>query len=316
MYANRRRVGMQSNVFAALLAVSLVGAVGAVPVGALSDGSGGLSYGGNDTAPGEQFAGSVSVGEAEVENEVDERAFEHRLNRAANDSQRAAIVAAELDETETRLAELREQRAALQTAFENGEISRQEYRVRTAKLAAELSGVEQIANRSESAAAGIPNETLAANGVDAERIDELRSNASELRGGEVAEIARNVAGPNAGASPGERPPEAGNRSEAGRSEAGRSEAGGQGDRGGAGEDARAGTETGSRADGVNGTANGDTTATENGTAASGTESSPSDAGDAGSGSDAGGSGSDETTTDTETGGPSGDNATTETEQSR
>lgn len=311
MYANRRRVGMQSNVFAALLAVSLVGAVGAVPVGALSDGSGGLSYGGNDTAPGEQFAGSVSVGEAEVENEVDERAFEHRLNRAANDSQRAAIVAAELDETETRLAELREQRAALQTAFENGEISRQEYRVRTAKLAAELSGVEQIANRSESAAAGIPNETLAANGVDAERIDELRSNASDLRGGEVAEIARNVAGPNAGASPGERPPEAGNRSEAGRSEAG-----GQGDRGGAGEDARAGTETGSRADGVNGTANGDTTATENGTAASGTESSPSDAGDAGSGSDAGGSGSDGTTTDTETGGPSGDDATTETEQSR
>lgn len=313
MCANPRRVGMQSNVFAALLVVLLVGAVGAVPVGALSDGSGGLSYGGNDTAPGEQFAGSVSVGEAEVENDVDERAFEHRLNQAANDSQRAAIVAAELNETDARLAELREQRAALKTAFENGEISRQEYRVRTAKLAAELSGVEQIANRSDSAAARIPNETLAANGVDAERIDELRSNASELRGGEVAEITRNVAGPNAGGSPGKRPSEAGNRSEAGRSQAG-----GQGDRGGAGEGAQAGSESGSQTDGANGTENGDTTATENGTATSGTESSPSESDDAGSGTDTGdsSSGSDGTTTDTETGGPSGDDTATETEQSR
>ncbi|WP_430505946.1 DUF7096 domain-containing protein [Haloparvum sp. PAK95] len=304
---------MQSNVFAALLAVLLVGAVGAVPVAALSDGSGGLSYGGNDTAPGEQFAGSVSVGEAEVENDVDERAFEHRLNQAANDSQRASIVAAELNETEARLAELREQRAALKTAFENGEISEREYRVRTAKLAAELSGVEQIANRSASAAAGIPNETLAANGVDAERIDKLRSNASELRGGEVAEIARNVAGPNAGGSPGERPNQAGNRSEAGRSDAG-----GESDRGGTEAGEQAGTESGSQADDAGGVSDGETTATENGSATSGTESSPSDSGDAGSGTDTGGSsdGSDGTTTETESGGSSGADTTTETEQSR
>lgn len=299
---------MQRNVFAALLAVLLVGAVGAVPVGTLSDGSGGLSYGGNDTAPGTQFAGSVSVGEAEIENDVDERAFEHRLDQAATDSQRAAIIGGELDETETRLTELREQREALKTAFENGEISRQEYRVRTAKLAAELSGVEQIANRSGAAAAGIPNETLAANGVDAERIDRLRSNASELRGGEVADIARNIAGSSAGAAPGERPTEAGNRSEAG----------GQGDRGGTGESEQAGTETGSQAGGSYGTSDGDTTATENDTATSGTESSPSDSGDTGSGSDAGGSSSDSdgSTTDTETDGSPGDGTTTDTEQSR
>lgn len=294
---------MERKVFAVVLtAVMLVGAVGAVPVGALSDDSGGLSYAGNDSAPGEQFAGTVSVGEAEVENDVETRAFGHRLQQAENDSERAAIIGAELNETEAELAELREQREALKTAFENGEISEREYRVRTAKLAAQLSGVEEITNKSESAAAGIPAETLAANGVDAERIDELRSNASELRGGEVAEIARNIAGPNAGGSPGERPAEAANRSADGGPDD--RKGGSDGDAPGQGSD---GTEDGDTA----GSTSGDDASTENGTSADGTESS-AETGEDGSSSDGGtdGDGS-SSAAGTET---SSDDQPTETEQ--
>lgn len=306
---------MQRNVFAAVLTVVLlVGAVGAVPVGALSDNGGGLSYAGNDTAPGEQFAGSVSVGEAEVENDVEQRAFGHRLQEAENDSERAAIIAEKLNETEKELAELREQRAALEEAYLNGEISEREYRVRTAKIAATLSGIEGTANKSAAAAAGIPNRTLAANGVDAERIDQLRSNASELRGGEVAEIARNIAGPNAGGSPGERPSEAANRSEAG----GPDERGNGSDAGEGGQDSG---ETGSQGgtDTADGTSDGDGTTTETGTATDGADSSSSGSSGDGDGSGtADGDGTDTGTADgdgTDTAGSNTDGTTTETEQS-
>lgn len=290
---------MQRNVFAVVLtAVLLVGAVAAVPVGALSDNGGGLSYAGNDTAPGEQFAGTVSVGEAEVENDVEERAFANRLSEADNDSERAAVIAAELNETEDRLAELREQREQLRTAYENGEISEREYRVKTAKLAAQLSGVEEITNRSETAAAGIPNGTLAANGVDTERIDRLRSSASELRGGEVADIARNIAGPNAGGSPGERPDEAANRSEAG----GPDDRAGGGDRGegqqSGTDEARTGTENGAR-DGTESAADANSGGATTESGPDGTESSTT-----ADGSDADGSGTDDGT-NTEDGGSSG-----------
>lgn len=308
---------MKRNVcLAALTAVLLVGAVGVVPVGALSDDGGGLSYGGNDTAPGEQFAGSVSVGEAEVENDVEQRAFSHRLNEADNDSERAAVIAAEVTETEERLAELRDQRETLRTAYENGEISEREYRVKTAKLAAQLSGVEAVANRSESAAAGIPNETLGANGVDAARIDQLRSNASDLRGGEVADIARDIAGPNAGGSPGGRPTEAANRSEAGGPDnrAGDSEAG-DGQQGGSDgartgtDNARNGTETDAQ-DGTSGdTGANDDTSTESGTDGSESSATEDDSDTAGSGTDGGTITEDDNTSGTETEGSTTDEPT-------
>lgn len=292
-----RQIDMQTKAFAMVLtAVLLVGAIGAVPVGALSDDGGGLTYAANDTAPGEQFSGSVSVGEAEIENDVERRAFGHRLANASNDSERAAVIAETLENNEKRLEELRTQRESLKTAYENGDVSKREYRVRTAKLAAQLSGVEGMANKSESAAGNIPDETLAANGVDADRIERLRSNANELRGGEVSEIAQTIAGPNAGGPPGERPEKAANRSEAG----------GPDERENGGSDAA--EDRGGSSDGENGTNRADGTDTMNSTET--TEDS-----------DAGGSGgSDDSTKGTDTdSGPSGteteDETATETEQS-
>lgn len=207
---------MKRPIIAVLLAVAVL--VGAGPGAALAGNAVGQTDGtetdGTETengtvAPGEQFGGSVSVGEAEVEGELDVHAFDRRVEEAPDDDARAAVVANAVNGTTERLAELRERRDELRERHENGTISESEYRVRTARLAAELSTAERVANKSASVAEGIPNETLAANGVDAERIETLRSEARDLRGGEVAEIARGIAGGNAGGSPGSPPADRG-----------------------------------------------------------------------------------------------------------
>lgn len=195
--------------------LAVVALLGAGSVGALDDGTESLTYAAaeNDSAtPGEQFAGSVGVGHSEVEGEVDARAFEKRLGAAEDDDERAAVLADQLNRSEQRLNELQEQRAELRDARDAGEISEREYRIRITSLAADVAGVERMANSSVAAAEGIPDETLAANGVDVERIEDLRTNARDLRGGEVSEIARTIAGEGAGgapnAPPGERGPPA------------------------------------------------------------------------------------------------------------
>ncbi|GAB3422074.1 hypothetical protein GCM10027435_26350 [Haloparvum alkalitolerans] len=207
---------MKRSILAVLLAVAVL--AGAGPVAALAGNAVGQAEGtetdgaGNESdgvAPGEQFGGSVSVSEAELEGELDVRAFDRRVAEAPDDDARAAVVAGAVNGTAERLAELRERRNELRERHENGTMSEGEYRVRTARLAAELSTAERVANRSAAVADGLPNETLAANGVDAERIETLRSEARDLRGGEVAEIARGIAGANAGGSPGSPPADRG-----------------------------------------------------------------------------------------------------------
>ncbi|WP_058366819.1 DUF7096 domain-containing protein [Haloparvum sedimenti] len=207
---------MKRSILAVLLAVAVL--AGAGPVAALAGNAVGQADGteanGTETesggvAPGEQFGGSVSVSEAELEGELDVRAFDRRVAEAPDDDARAAVVAGAVNGTAERLAELRERRNELRERHENGTMSEGEYRVRTARLAAELSTAERVANRSAAVADGLPNETLAANGVDAERIETLRSEARDLRGGEVAEIARGIAGANAGGSPGSPPADRG-----------------------------------------------------------------------------------------------------------
>lgn len=208
--------------------VMVLGTIGAASAGAVSGGSVGFAdahdasaaENGSEMAPGEQFSGSVSVGEAEAEGEIDARAFDKRAAAADGDDALAGVVADQLNRSEERLAALQDRREELSERHDAGEITDREYRVRTAKLAAETASVERMANRSADAAAGIPTDILAANGVDAERIGQLRENASELRGGEVAEIAQGIAGGGAGGAPnapaGERGPNsAGSAADAG-----------------------------------------------------------------------------------------------------
>jgi hypothetical protein len=63
-----------------------------------------------------------------------------------------------------------------------------------AKLSAETETQRQQLNQSNATAAELPEETLEANGVNATAIRTLMHDANEIRGGDVAEIARSIAG--------------------------------------------------------------------------------------------------------------------------
>lgn len=194
----------------AVLAVAVVAAPAAALAGA--EGSAPQDDENESVAPGERLAGVVGVQDAEIDGEIEERTFGHRVAAAASDEARASVVADEITDTEERLAALEQRRAGLEQARDNGSISEGRYRAEIARVAAETRTVRRMANASEDAAAGIPADVLEANGVNPDAIRALRDRAGNLSGPEVAEIARSIAGENPGApaaddaGPGDRGP--------------------------------------------------------------------------------------------------------------
>ena len=182
----------------------VVGAAGAGPVGTVvaQDGPN-ASDGGNETdaangtvdlSPGEQLSGVVGVQGAEVEGEIESRAFDVALRQADNETERARVVAERLNRTEARLAELKERQRELRERRDAGELSQGAYAARTATTTARVESVARGLNRSADAAAELPAAARGERGIDDERLSELRERADELRGPEVAAIARGVAG--------------------------------------------------------------------------------------------------------------------------
>lgn len=102
--------------------------------------------------------------------------------RSAPPAERPAVVENHSDRLAERLDELRDERAAL--AEENNSSTAREARL--AAIATRISNVERALNTTE--------ERAIETGVDTEALAELRANASELSGEEVAEIARGLAG--------------------------------------------------------------------------------------------------------------------------
>ncbi len=199
---NRQATIAISLVLIALLAViPAAAAVGSGPL-AQSDGNTAQlneSADENETKPGEQFAGVVGVQKAEIDGEVEARSFGLQVAQADSNESRANLVDERLENNEARLEKLQAQQEALREQREAGELSEGQYRARMAQLAVEIRSIERTTNESAAAAEGIPTELLAERGVDAERISTLRTQASELRGPEVREIARGIGGDRAGA---------------------------------------------------------------------------------------------------------------------
>ncbi|QIO21293.1 hypothetical protein [Haloarcula sp. JP-L23] len=149
-------------------------------------------------APGAQFAGAVGVQGAELGGEVEARAYGISVAKANTDNARAAVVAEETGELEVRLEALRQRKAALQQARENGSMSEGEYRARMAQLHAETRTVERLATQTNETASTLPAEALEAEGVDMAAVRSLADRSEELTGPEVAEIARSIAGNDVG----------------------------------------------------------------------------------------------------------------------
>jgi len=148
--------------------------------------------------PGATFAGVVGVQGAEVEGEVAQRSLDQRLAAAGSNTSKASVVAAETEDVRQQLSELRERRETLDQRYESGEITRGEYRSKLARIGAQIRTLERRLNATAAVAEGLPEETLRERGVNASAIDELRRNASEMGGGEVAEAARGIGGPDTG----------------------------------------------------------------------------------------------------------------------
>lgn len=159
--------------------------------------------------PGAQLSGVVGVQEAELNGDVEERAYGIRIAQANTDDAKAAVVAEQLNRSEQRVAELEERRAELEAARENGSISNGQYRAQVAQLHAESQTVQRVNNQSNETASELPAETLEANGVNATAIRTLSERAAELSGPETARVARTIAGASVGADA--RPDEADRR---------------------------------------------------------------------------------------------------------
>ena len=148
----------------------------------------------NDTGPGQQFAAVVGVGEAELENDIDQRAFNTAVNQAQSEQARAEVVAERLEEVENRLEELRQERRQLQELRENGELEPGQYGERITEMVAQSSALSQQSNQTAEVATELPGDVLENSSVDTDRIETLSEQANNLSGGEVSEIARGIAG--------------------------------------------------------------------------------------------------------------------------
>lgn len=148
--------------------------------------------------PGAQLAGALAVQRTEVESEVGARAFGQRVAAAATNDSKAAVVAGEINDSRERLTDLRERLDELEAAREAGEISEGRFRAEAARVGAEIGAIERRLERSNETAASLPPEVREANGIDASSIERLRTEARNLSGPEVAEIARSIGGNGAG----------------------------------------------------------------------------------------------------------------------
>ncbi|PSQ13531.1 hypothetical protein BRC99_03840, partial [Halobacteriales archaeon QS_7_69_60] len=148
----------------------------------------------DEVAPGERLSGVVGVQAAELEGEIETRAYEAEIEAAESDDERAERVAERTEQLDERLADLREERAELLEERREGELTEGEYRAEIAALEAETDTVQAQLNETNETAAGLPEETLAANGVDATAIRTLGQEADNLSGAEVSALARSIAG--------------------------------------------------------------------------------------------------------------------------
>lgn len=196
---SQERIEMSNRSGLVALFVVLAVVVATVPAGALPALSAGASTAqeGGANASNASFGASVSgfmqANAADAEGDVEDGMFSAEFNNTGEE-RRAELVQKRAGNLEKRLESLREQRAELLNESD-GEPS-VATRAKAARLTARIDALEDAINTTNTAADRA--------GVDLTRLDELRRNASELGGPEVAELARGLAGVERGGPDGER----------------------------------------------------------------------------------------------------------------
>lgn len=168
----------------------------------------------SDIPPGAQLSAVIGVQESEIEGSIESRAFGIAVANATTNESKAEVVAKQLEQNRERLAELRERKQELKEQRKAGNISEGEYKAKMAKIAAETATIQRTTNQSANVTEELPTSVLEEQGINVSAIRTLKQNASELSGGEVAEIAQSIAGKRTG-QPGGAPEGVGERGEAG-----------------------------------------------------------------------------------------------------
>lgn len=160
--------------------------------------AGNASDNATDVTPGESVAGALAVQGSDVERDLESRAFDVRLSRAANasapDASRGRLLATELRAAEVRLAVLEDRKAALRTARAAGNVSDRAFRVRMARLVAETRALNERIERLETTSDGLPNETRDEYGLTDATFERLATASSNLTDAETERLFRSFVG--------------------------------------------------------------------------------------------------------------------------
>ncbi len=168
------------------------------PVADAADPANASTNASTNVTPGGQFMGVIGVQQSELDGEIAQRGFGLKIARANSNESKAAVVNETVADLRQKVSDLRERRQQLQAAHQNGSISDAEYRAEIAELAAETETAKRLANATANASGTLPEDVLAEKGINVTAIQTLRSDAANLTGPEVAEIARSIAGPDVG----------------------------------------------------------------------------------------------------------------------
>lgn len=131
---------------------------------------------------GAEVSSFMQANDVEAQDEVDRGMFNASLQRAETAEERRAIVEERTERLQRRHERLQELRENVSTDAP----SPADVAVAT-RVDVGASSLERSANETERVARGV--------GVNTERLETIRQNASQLRGPEVAELARSVGGP-------------------------------------------------------------------------------------------------------------------------
>ncbi len=177
--------GILTTLIIAGLAITLIGGVTAQPQpdDAPTDNATATA---NTSSFGAEVSSFMQASTAEAEGELDEHMFGAAISRADTQEERRALIDSRHQELQQRHAELTHQRSAIS----HDAPGVRDYAIAT-RVSVGANQLEHSINGTEQAAEQA--------GLDTDDLNELRTNASEMRGQDVAALARGLtAGPNSG----------------------------------------------------------------------------------------------------------------------
>lgn len=177
------------------LAIILIFAVSTalmLPVVSASEHEGNQSNDTIEVEVGQSLTVAIDSASSEVGQQVSEVARNRQLGQASNESERAEVLADDLNETRKEALSVREEYKSLAQKYKNGEISQEELVVKMSSLSNRAERVETDLQNIEYAVQFIPKDELNNNGISQETINNTREDLGVM-GTNIAKVTRQAA---------------------------------------------------------------------------------------------------------------------------